>query len=113
MNAFEILGRNFASKMDDATARRKAQMVEDRRKIEEAFPNILEQIVSPACEETKDAMEHIRKVDTHTHIYMFLFFEKKMFTETRLFAEGPHDTIFRFQVRLACVIMSTRHISCL
>ena len=49
--------------MDDATARRKAQMVEDRRKIQEAFPKILEQIVSPACEETNDAKEHVRKVD--------------------------------------------------
>lgn len=64
--------------MDDATAR-KAQMMEDRRKIEEAFPKILEQIVVPACEETDDAMDHLRKVDTHNiHVYICVCFSKSV-----------------------------------
>ena len=42
---------------------RKAQLLCDKKKLDESFPKIIDQVTSTSsCEENKDAIEHYRKV---------------------------------------------------
>ena len=46
----------------DATSR-KAQLLCDKKKFDESFPKIIDQVTATSsCEENKDAIEHYRKV---------------------------------------------------
>ena len=55
-----FVGSNFTSNMDVTS--RKAQLVCDRKKFEESLPKVIDQVIGPHCEQTKDAIEHYREV---------------------------------------------------
>ena len=50
------------SNLDMDSAKRKAQLVHDKKKFDEALPKIFEQVTVSRCAENKDAIEHYRKV---------------------------------------------------
>ncbi|CAB4024080.1 Farnesyl pyrophosphate synthase, partial [Paramuricea clavata] len=56
---FFTAGLNFTSNMDVTS--RKAQLACDRKKFEESLPKIIDQVIGPHCEQTKDAIEHYRQ----------------------------------------------------
>jgi hypothetical protein len=53
-------------------ASRQEQIVSDRKKFQESLPKIIDQVTSPQCGQTKDAIEHFRQVCISVLFAMFI-----------------------------------------
>ena len=46
-----------------ADAKRKAQILQDRKNFDEALPKVIEQVMLPPHKDTTDAVNHLKKVN--------------------------------------------------
>ena len=57
----QTIGRDLLARMADA--KRKAQILQDRKNFDEALPKVIEQVLLPPHKDTADAAAHLKKVN--------------------------------------------------
>ena len=67
--------RNLLDTM--AEAKRKAQILQDRKNFDEALPKVMEQLMLPPHKDTADAVNHLKKVN----VCILLLFQNRDFTD--------------------------------